>query len=190
MGWYKISRTLKTMSIDTLHSKTVYENKWLTVREDKIKRASGKEGIYGVVEKPDFAIIIPIDNDHVYLVEQYRYTIGKRQIEFPQGAWEDNPNASPLTLAAGELREETGLRAGKMEYVGFQYLAYGFCNQGYHIFLASELSQGKQELDSEEEDLKVLKMPVEEFKSKIIAGEIQDASSCNAFGLATLKGFI
>jgi hypothetical protein len=77
-----------------------------------------------------------------------------------------------------------------MEYVGFQYLAYGFCNQGYHIFLASELSQGEQELDSEEEDLKVLKMPVEEFKSKIIAGEIQDASSCNAFGLATLKGFI
>jgi hypothetical protein len=52
------------------------------------------------------------------------------------------------------------------------------------------LSQGEQELDSEEEDLKVLKMPVEEFKSKIIAGEIQDASSCNAFGLATLKGFI
>jgi ADP-ribose pyrophosphatase len=176
--------------IETLDSKVVYQNKWLTLREDKILRASGKEGIYGVVEKPDFAIIIPIDKDHVYLVEQYRYTIGKRQIEFPQGAWEDNPDAPALKLAAGELREETGLRAGKMEYVGFQYLAYGFCNQGYHIFLASELSQGKQELDSEEEDLKVLKMPIEEFKNKIIAGEIQDASSCNAFGLATLKGFI
>lgn len=175
--------------IETLDSKIVYQNKWLTVREDKILRASGNEGIYGVVEKPDFAIIIPIEGDHVYLVEQYRYTIGERQIEFPQGAWEDKPDSSPLELAAGELREETGLRAGKMEYVGFQYLAYGFCNQGYHIFVASDLSQGEQELDREEEDLKVIKMSLTDFKNKIIAGDIKDASSCNAFGLASLKGF-
>ena len=57
--------------IETLSSKVVYENKWLKVREDKIRRASGNEGIYGVVEKPDFAIILPIDGDIVYLVEQY-----------------------------------------------------------------------------------------------------------------------
>lgn len=79
--------------IQTLDSKVVYENKWLRLREDRIRRSSGHEGIYGVVEKPDFAIILPIEGDTVYMVEQYRYTIKQRQLELPQGAWEANPDA-------------------------------------------------------------------------------------------------
>ncbi|BCO18566.1 ADP-ribose pyrophosphatase [Alteromonas sp. KC3] len=176
--------------IETLDSKVVYQNKWLTVREDKIRRKSGNEGIYGVVEKPDFAIILPIENDVVYMVEQYRYTIGERQLEFPQGAWEANPDADPAELAAGELKEETGLSATQMIYVGFQYLAYGFCNQGYHIYVAKGLSQGEQKLDVEEEDLRIVPLALNELREKILSGEIKDASTCNAVGLATLKGHI
>lgn len=176
--------------IETLDSKVVYKNKWLTVREDKIRRKSGNEGIYGVVEKPDFAIILPVDNDTVYMVEQYRYTISERQLELPQGAWEANPDADPAVLAAGELKEETGLTASEMIYVGFQYLAYGFCNQGYHIYVAKGLTQGQQQLDTEEEDLRIVKLPLSELRKKIINGEIKDASTCNAFGLASLKGII
>ncbi len=176
--------------IETLESKVVYQNKWLTVREDKIKRKSGAEGIYGVVEKPDFAIILPIENDTVYMVEQYRYTIKERQLEFPQGAWETNPDADPAVLAAGELKEETGLTANEMVYVGFQYLAYGFCNQGYHIYVAKGLTQGEQKLDVEEEDLRIVPMPLTTLRQMILDGTIKDAVTCNAFGLATLKGII
>lgn len=176
--------------IETLDSKVVYKNKWLTVREDKIRRKSGNEGIYGVVEKPDFAIILPVDNDIVFMVEQYRYTISERQLELPQGAWEANPDADPAVLAAGELKEETGLTASEMIYVGFQYLAYGFCNQGYHIYVAKGLTQGQQQLDTEEEDLRIVKLPLSELRKKIINGEIKDASTCNAFGLASLQGII
>lgn len=176
--------------IETLDSNVVYKNKWLTVREDKIRRESGREGIYGVVEKPDFAIILPIDGDTVYMVEQYRYTIKQRQLELPQGAWENDPEADPIALAAGELKEETGLTANEMIYVGFQYLAYGFCDQGYHIYLAKGLTQGEQQLDSEEEDLRIVTLTLDELKAKIIKGEIKDASTCNAVGLAILKGFI
>ena len=85
--------------IQTLDSKVVYENKWLRLREDRIRRSSGNEGIYGVVEKPDFAIILPIEGDTVYMVEQYRYTIKSRQLELPQGAWEANPDVDPVELA-------------------------------------------------------------------------------------------
>ncbi|WP_394221036.1 NUDIX domain-containing protein [Alteromonas gracilis] len=176
--------------IETLDTKVVYENKWLRVREDKIRRSSGNEGIYGVVEKPDFAIILPIEGDTVYMVEQYRYTIKQRQLELPQGAWEANPDADPVALAKGELEEETGLSAQTMEYVGFQYLAYGFCNQGYHIYVAKGLTQGAQKLDVEEEDLRVVEISLSELKRKIVTGEIKDASTCNAVGLAMLKGFI
>ena len=54
-------------------SRTVYENRWMTVREDAIQRKDGSRGIYGVVEKADFALVIPFDGDAFYLVEQYRY---------------------------------------------------------------------------------------------------------------------
>ena len=46
--------------IETLESRVVYQNKWMSVREDKIRRASGVEGIFGVVDKADFVVILPI----------------------------------------------------------------------------------------------------------------------------------
>ena len=73
------------MSIKTIGSREVYRNQWLRVREDRIQRSNGAEGVYGVVDKEDCAIIIPIDGDHVYLVEQFRYTVQQRLFEFPQG---------------------------------------------------------------------------------------------------------
>ena len=176
--------------ITTTDSEVVYENKWIRVREDKIRRASGAEGLYSVVEKPDFAIILPVEDDHIYMVEQYRYPVGVRQLEFPQGTWDEHPQVDPQTLAKGELREETGLEAQNWTYIGFQYLAPGLCNQGYHIYLAQEFTLGSQQLDAEEEGLTVHRLPVSLLIEKIKTGEITDASTCNAFGLARLQGLI
>jgi ADP-ribose pyrophosphatase len=104
-----------------LESKTVYQNKWMRVREDKIRRQSGTEGVFGVVEKSDFTVILPIQGSYIHIVEQYRYPIQKRSWELPQGSWEQNPEADNLLVAAGELREETGLTSGIMIYLGSQY---------------------------------------------------------------------
>ncbi len=176
--------------IKTLSSKVVYENKWMRVREDIIARESGAQGLYSVVEKPHFAIILPVQDGQVYMVEQYRYPVAQHQLEFPQGTWDENPDVDPAVLAAGELKEETGLLAKKWTYVGFQYLAYGMSNQGYHIYLASDFEHGEQQLDVEEEGLQVHCLPVTELVEKILSGEIKDASTCNAFGLARLKGLL
>lgn len=176
--------------IKTLSSKTVYENKWMRVREDKIQRASGTEGIFGVVEKPDFVVVIPITDGYIHLVEQYRYPVQGRYWELPQGSWEDNPDADPAIIAAGELREETGLHAGQMQYVGHQYLAYGYSNQGYHIYLATDLQQQERALDQEEEGLIAQPFTITQFEHMIISGDIKDATSVNAYNLARLKGFI
>jgi 8-oxo-dGTP pyrophosphatase MutT (NUDIX family) len=162
----------------------------MQLREDEFERESGSRGVYTVVDKPDFVVIIAIEGDDIYLVEQYRYTVGLRALEMPQGAWEGQYDVEPEKLAAGELKEETGLTAKSMTYVGFQYLAYGFCSQGYHVFLASGFTQGEQELDQEEEGLLCKKVKVSDFEKMIINGEIKDASSVNAYGLAKLKGLI
>src|SRR6185312_13510486 len=89
------------MSIRTLSSREVYRNPWLRLKEDQIERSNGNKGIYGVVEKDDCAVILPIDGDRIYLVEQFRYTIGRRALELPQGGWE-RPDVAPEELARGE----------------------------------------------------------------------------------------
>ncbi len=80
----------------------------MTVREDAIRRADGSAGIYGVVDKPNYALVIAQDGDRFQLVEQYRYPIGLRRWEFPQGTAPDLADPEPEELAARELREETG----------------------------------------------------------------------------------
>ena len=82
----------------------------MTVREDEIERDNGARGIYGVVEKCDSAIILPIDGDQIYLVEQFRYPIGENSLEFPQGSLERN-DVDPAEIAREELQAETGLVA-------------------------------------------------------------------------------
>ena len=177
------------MSIKTVASKEIYRNRWLRLREDAIEYADGAAGIYSVVEKPDFAIIIPVDLDRrrLHLVEQFRYPIGERRREFPQGTWEDQAEADPATLAAGELREETGLTAGAMDYLGRLHTAYGLTNQGMHVFLASALTLGPSARAPEEQDMISLDMSIEAFEAAVRAGEITDNASLAAYLLAKLK---
>ena len=136
------------MSIRTLSSREIYRNPWLRLREDEIERSNGAQGIYGVVEKDDCAVILPIEGDLIYLVEQFRYPIGKRAIELPQGGWE-TADVDPEELARGELREETGLIADRMVPLGMMWIAYGFTKQRQYVYLASGLTQAETDRDPE-----------------------------------------
>ncbi len=171
----------------TTASRTVYENRWMTVREDTIERADGSSGIYGVVEKPDFALVMPFDGAGFYLVEQYRYPVGARFLEFPQGSWESSPQADRVALARGELKEETGLDAGSIEHVGHLYEAYGFSTQGFDVYLATDLSQGAASPSVEEGDLRVEHVSVPTLEQLIRDGQIKDAPSVAAYGVLQLR---
>src|SRR6266498_3631928 len=103
--------------IQQLATRTVYRNPWMTVREDQIRRPDGSHGVYGVIDKPDFALVIPADRGGFWLVEQYRYTVGGRFWEFPQGTFPQGQDGDPAELARSELEEETGLRAGRLARV-------------------------------------------------------------------------
>ncbi len=172
-------------SITTLSSREIYRNQWMSLREDEILRSNGQRGIYGVVEKDEAAIILPIEKDRIWLVEQFRYTIQERAVELPQGGWEmaiDNPE----TLARGELKEETGLRAENMIYLGAHWIAYGFTRQKQHVFLATGLSQEEQEPDNEEHDIVVRNLPVREFEQMMLEGKVRDGCTLAAWALYLL----
>ena len=172
-------------AITTLSSREVYRNHWMTVREDQILRSNGEKGIYGVVEKHDGAIILPIDQGRIWLVEQFRYTIQQRALELPQGGWEMEV-VNPEELARGELKEELGLTAAEMTHLGTLWIAYGFLRQKLHVFLATGLTATEKDPDAEEHDLVVRSLPVAEFEAMMLDGAIPDACTLSAWGLYLL----
>lgn len=177
--------------IERLDGRVVYENRWMRVREDSIRRRDGSTGIYGVIEKPDFAVIVPVaDDGRLHLVEQYRYPVGARYWELPQGSWEEAPEADPLAVARGELLEETGLAAEEIVRVGHLFQGYGYSTQGYHIFVARGLSGARSELPGEEQDLLTAAFSLPEVEQMVASGRIKDATTVAVLGLLRLKGML
>jgi ADP-ribose pyrophosphatase len=180
--------TKMSAEITTTGTSIVYQSPWMTVREDSIVRADGTPGVYSVVEKRDFAVIAAVRAQSVYLVEQYRYPVQGRYWELPQGSWETA--VEPAKLAEAELREETGLTAGKMVHAGRLYLAYGYSPQSYDVFFATELRDGENQLDAGEQGLVCQAFPVAEVERMVRDGTIKDATTVAAFGLLRLKGLL
>jgi 8-oxo-dGTP pyrophosphatase MutT (NUDIX family) len=172
-------------SITTLSSREIYRNPWMRLREDEILRSNGVRGIYGVVEKDEAAIILPIEGDRIWLVEQFRYTIQERTLELPQGGWE-MAIEDPEELARGELKEETGLHAETMICLGSNWIAYGFTRQKQHVFLATGLSHVEKEPDLEEHDIIVRNVSVREFEQMMLDGVVRDGCTLAAWALYLL----
>ena len=177
------------MSIKTISSREVYRNPWTSVREDVIERANGQRGIYGVIDKDPACIIVPLEvtdeGEFVYLIEQFRYTVLGRFLEFPQGGWEQ-AEVDPEELARGELREETGLAAKQMTHLTTLQIAYGVMNQKHHVFLAEGLTMGEADPDVEEHDLVVRRVAVAEFETMLLDGTIVDNCTAAAWGIYRL----
>jgi 8-oxo-dGTP pyrophosphatase MutT (NUDIX family) len=173
--------------IKKLSSKIVYKNRWMTVKEDEVEFENGVKSIYGVVDKPDFSLVVPFEEGKFYMVKQYRYPVQNSYWEFPQGSNEENPDIDPKRLALDELEEETGLIAKKIKHLGFLHGAYGYSPQGCNIFLASDFSKGQQKLEDGEQGLEVKRFSIAEFEKMIKSGEIRGSNTVSAYGLLKVK---
>ncbi|RBM06391.1 NUDIX domain-containing protein [Novacetimonas cocois] len=178
----------------TVSSRLAYENPWTRVREDIIIRPNGRKGLYGVVERGDFVVILPVWEEaqgrSVTLIRQYRYPIGQRMWELPMGMWENRPDAPAEDVARGELREETGLRAETMRDAGLMYQGAGYTTQKGRAYLATGLTQGPTEREDTEEDITCHKVPLEEMEAMIRDGRITCMVTIAAFGLIRARGWI
>ncbi len=172
--------------MQTVDSREVYANAWISVREDRITHKDGSPGIYSVVDKPNYALVIPMDGDRLQLVEQFRYPLGMRRWEFPQGSAPNRQDADPRELAERELREETGLRAGTLTELGQLDVAPGLSSQRGHVWLATDLTQGAHEREHEEQDMRTAWIDRAEFEKMIRTSEITDAQSVAAYGMLLL----
>lgn len=173
-------------AIRQVASREVFRNRRLSVREDDIEFADGSPGSYTVVEKADFALVVPFTGDGFWLVEQYRYPLGRRTWEFPQGGWPSGHGGTPEQLAAAELREETGLRAERLEHLGRLDPAPGYATHGCDVFVATGLTEGAPEHEASEADMVHAQVSEAELQHLIQRGEFRDSSSLAALLLMQL----
>ncbi|WP_019634379.1 NUDIX domain-containing protein [Actinomadura atramentaria] len=174
--------------IRRLGSSVVYENAWMTVTEDRIERPDGSQGVYGVVHKPDFAVVVPAENGGFHMVEEFRYPIGRRTWSFPQGTMPGKEKAEPAELARLELAQETGLRAGTLRHLGFLHCAHGTSGQGFDAFLATDLVQGEHDREAEEQDMRQAWFSRDAFAAMVEDGLVTDDSTIAAYALLLMKG--
>jgi 8-oxo-dGTP pyrophosphatase MutT (NUDIX family) len=172
--------------VRTTSSRLAYQNPWIRVREDVLEHDDGTTGLYGVVERPDFGLVLPRQDDGFWLVEQYRYPLGRRSWEFPQGTWGAGARGTAEELARAELAEETGLRAERMEHLGRLDLAPGLMTQRFDVWVATGLTQGPTHRESTESDMRMALVPESELREMIRAGRFTDSPSLAGYGLLLL----
>jgi len=171
MTWQKIS------------SKQVYKNRFMTVTEDQLITDYGDKVVFGIVHKEPAVLIIPWNDKHTTLVKQYRYPVNFYSWEWPAGHYE---HASVEETARVELEEEAGIKAGKLEEIGIFHIAPGHLTQVCHVYLATDLSEGKQHLETAEKGMKTKQVTLDKIKDMIRAGEIKDGLTITALQLLEL----
>jgi 8-oxo-dGTP pyrophosphatase MutT (NUDIX family) len=160
----------------TLSSRPVYENAWIRVREDQVLRPDGLPGIYGVVHFKNRAVgVLPVDyRGGIWLVGQYRYPLDAYSWEIPEGGSPETE--SPETTARRELREETGLTAGRLELVATAHLSNSVSDEIGYVFRATDLIEGAVEPEGTER-IVVQRFDWEEAWAMLGRGEITDSLS-------------
>lgn len=172
--------------IRTIASSVIYADDWIRLRRDHIERSDGSRGTYAVVERADFALIVPAENGGFHLVEEYRYPVGKRSWSFPQGAFSHGDSGTPEQLARMELAQETGLRTGTLTHLGSLTAAHGMSTQFCDYFLATDLVPGPPDPEPEELGIRHEWVAREEFEKMVRDRRITDDSTLAAYALLLL----
>lgn len=158
------------------NTKQVYENHWLSVREDEVIHPDGKPGIFGVATLIPGVSILPIDDDgNVYLIEEYRYAVEHLCTECASGAIEKGQ--TPLEAAKRELHEEAGFEADEWLDVGCIDPFTSVTNAPHYLFIAKKLHNVGQQLESSEM-IKVVKFTLDDAYQMVLDGHITFSPAC------------
>lgn len=144
----------------------MWSGRWITARRrgkwEYVTRARGIRA----------AVILPVDGDHVILVEQYRVPAGVQVIELPAGLIGDDEGSEdedPLAAARRELVEETGYSAANWQDCGLFLSSPGLTSEGFTLLKASDLTKVGPGGGTDAEDIVVHRVPLADIASQLAA---------------------
>ena len=170
------------MPFELIKSETLLQGRAFKIRRDYLKMPNGRETRLEIIEHGGSVVLIPIDDDgNLLFVRQYRHATGKDLLELPAGTRDDDEPFEQC--AAREIREETGMEAGRLQKVGEFYLAPGYSSEFMIVYLATGLKENPLDAD-EDEFLQIEKIPLKKAIEMAEQGDIPDAKSLAALLLA------
>jgi ADP-ribose pyrophosphatase len=170
------------MPFEFIQSEILVQGRTFKVRRDTLKTPDGRETKLEIIEHGGSVVLVPLDeNGNVLFVRQYRHAVGGDLLELPAGT--RNGEEPYEDCAAREIREETGMEAGRLQKVGEFYLAPGYSSEFMAVFLATELKHNPLAAD-DDEFLQVEKVPVQDVTALFERGDAPDSKSLAAWLLA------
>lgn len=158
-----------------LSSKTIFKAKLFEVKELEMSISSGDKNIFHQVDSNTTVTILPLDNkNNIYLIDQYRYMFEKRLLGAIAGHVDEGE--TPLQAAKRELKEEAGIEAVQWELLTRVENSRSVIRSSAYIYLAKELEIGTSSPE-DDEDILVVKLPLQEAVAKIFSGEIYHTAS-------------
>lgn len=158
-----------------MSTKNIYSGKVVRLNIDTVTLPNGVTIDLEIVRHPGAAAVVPLkENGTVVLIKQFRHAAGGFIYEIPAGKL--HPGEDPKNCAARELEEEIGYQAGKLDLLSSIFTAPGFTDEVIHIYKATGLTKGRQQLDRDEV-LEIVEVPLQEAIEMIRVGSIRDAKT-------------
>jgi ADP-ribose pyrophosphatase len=159
----------------TISSEELIRTPIFNVTMDRALDPDGFEIKRAIIQHPGSAVVMPVDDrKRVLLVRQYRLPALQYLWELPAGRIDEGE--TPLQAAKRELGEETGYRAKKWQSLGAFFPSPGFLAEKMTIYLATELTEGKQ-TPMEDERIEPKWFTAREIDGLIEAGKVLDAKT-------------
>src|SRR5919198_879236 len=180
-------RRLAEIPWKTISTRPIYQNRWLSLREDLVELPNGRTTIYGVVSCGECVGVLPfLDANTVLLIRQYRYVAGRTTWEMPTGGV--HAGESVEEAAQRELAEEIGYRAGRLTRLSTYHTSKSVVDETAHLFLGEEMVKVAPSPD-ETEFIELHPLSFREALGLVLSCEIVDSMTIIAvLHTARLKG--
>ncbi|MGB4067471.1 MAG: NUDIX hydrolase [Nitrospira sp.] len=166
--------------------RNIYTGKVVTLNVDTVKLPNGVTIDLETIRHPGAAAVVPMKDDGtVVLIRQFRHAAGGFIYEIPAGKL--SPGEDPLHCAARELEEEVGYRAASFELLSSIFTAPGFADEVIHVYKATGLIKGRQQLDHDEV-LEIVEIPLTAAMEKIVDGTIRDGKTIVGLQAVYIRG--